>query len=95
MLLKTRQKNGQNFYKGMENASFKYSFIGDIQKSQTNENISKENYEYVRIDDKLEHVKNTTKKMQKIFVKVSPIMETLTDNDCFINLLFRKINNQS
>ena len=39
---------------------------------------NQENFENVRINEKLEQVKNTSKKFATLFVKVSPIMETLT-----------------
>jgi ATP-binding cassette, subfamily B, bacterial MsbA len=64
---------------GMENAGFLNTHLLEIFKNHKLMKIfQRENYEYVRIDEKLETVKNTTKKIAKIFVKVSPIMETLT-----------------
>jgi len=64
---------------GMVNASFLNTHLLEIFKNHKLMKIfQKENYEFTRINDKLEQAKNTTKKMQKIFVKVSPIMETLT-----------------
>ena len=76
---KLGKRMGKVSTKGMENASFLNTHLLEIFKNHKLMKIfQRENYEYVRIDDKLEHVKNTTKKMQKIFVKVSPIMETLT-----------------
>ena len=76
---KLGKRMGKISTKGMENASVLNTHLLEIFKNHKLMKIfQRENYEYVRIDDKLEHVKNTTKKMQKIFVKVSPIMETLT-----------------
>ena len=76
---KLGKRMGKVSTKGMENASFLNTHLLEIFKNHKLMKIfQRENYEYVRIDDKLEHVKNTTKKMQKIFVKVPPIMETLT-----------------
>ena len=64
---------------GMINASFLNTHLLEIFKNHKLMKIfQRENYEFTRINDKLEQVKNTTKKIQKIFVKVSPIMETLT-----------------
>ena len=64
---------------GMVNASFLNTHLLEIFKNHKLMKIfQKENYEFTRINDKLEQAKNTTKKMQKIFIKVSPIMETLT-----------------
>ena len=64
---------------GMINASFLNTHLLEIFKNHKLMKIfQRENYEFNRINDKLEQVKNTTKKIQKIFIKVSPIMETLT-----------------
>jgi len=64
---------------GMINASFLNTHLLEIFKNHKLMKIfQRENYEFTRINDKLEQVKNTTKKIQKIFIKVSPIMETLT-----------------
>ena len=64
---------------GMMNAGFLNTHLLEIFKNHKLMKIfQKENYEFTRINDKLEKAKNTTKKMQKIFIKVSPIMETLT-----------------
>jgi subfamily B ATP-binding cassette protein MsbA len=64
---------------GMENAGYLNTHLLEIFKNHKLMKIfQRENYEYARIDDKLEKVKNTTQKIQKIFIKVSPIMETLT-----------------
>ncbi len=64
---------------GMENAGFLNTHLLEIFKNHKLMKIfQRENYEFARINDKLETVKNTTKKIAKIFVKVSPIMETLT-----------------
>ena len=63
----------------MINAGFLNTHLLEIFKNHKLMKIfQRENYEYARINDKLETVKNTTKKIAKIFVKVSPIMETLT-----------------
>jgi len=64
---------------GMINASFLNTHLLEIFKNHKLMKIfQKENYEFERINYRLEQAKITTKKMQKIFVKVSPIMETLT-----------------
>ena len=64
---------------GMENAGYLNTHLLEIFKNHKLMKIfQRENYEYARINDKLEKVKNTTQKIQKIFIKVSPIMETLT-----------------
>jgi len=64
---------------GMENAGFLNTHLLEIFKNHKLMKIfQRENYEYARINNKLETVKRTTKKIAKIFVKVSPIMETLT-----------------
>ena len=64
---------------GMINTSFLNTHLLEIFKNHKLMKIfQRENYEFNRINDKLEQVKNTTKKIQKIFIKVSPIMETLT-----------------
>jgi len=64
---------------GMINASFLNTHLLEIFKNHKLMKIfQRENYEFSRINNKLEQVKNTTKKIQKIFIKVSPIMETLT-----------------
>ena len=64
---------------GMENAGYLNTHLLEIFKNHKLMKIfQRENYEHARINDKLEKVKITTQKIQKIFVKVSPIMETLT-----------------
>ena len=51
----------------MENASFLNTHLLEIFKNHKLMKIfQRENYEYVRIDDKLEHVKNTTKNAKNI-----------------------------
>ena len=79
----TAQKLGKRIGKvataGMENAAFLSTHLIEIFKNHKLMKIfQKESYENSRIDEKLEKVKETSKKMAKIFVKVSPIMETLT-----------------
>ncbi|MDA8867096.1 ABC transporter ATP-binding protein/permease [Candidatus Pelagibacter sp.] len=64
---------------GMENAGVLSTHLIEIFKNHKLMKIfQRENYENVRINEKLEQVKNTSKKWATIFVKVSPIMETLT-----------------
>ena len=64
---------------GMENAGFLSTHLMEIFKNHKLMKIfQREDYENNRIDEKLEKVKETGKKMATIFVKVSPIMETLT-----------------
>ena len=79
----TAQKLGRRIGKvstiGMENAGFLNTHLMEIFKNHKLMKIfQRENYENARIDEKLEQVKNTAKKIGTIFVKVSPIMETLT-----------------
>jgi subfamily B ATP-binding cassette protein MsbA len=79
----TAQKLGKKIGKvsttGMENAAFLNTHLMEIFKNHKLMKIfQRENYESDRINDKLEKVKRTAKKMGTIFVRVSPIMETLT-----------------
>src|SRR6056300_1302814 len=63
----------------MENAAFLSTHLMEIFKNHKLMKIfQRENYESERINDKLEKVKKTAKKINTIFVRVSPIMETLT-----------------
>jgi ATP-binding cassette, subfamily B, bacterial MsbA len=76
---KLGKRMGKVSTKGMENAGFLNTHLLEIFKNHKLMKIfQRENYEFERINDKLEQVKITTKKMAKIFIKVSPIMETLT-----------------
>ncbi|MDC0352881.1 ABC transporter ATP-binding protein/permease [Candidatus Pelagibacter sp.] len=64
---------------GMQNAGILSTHLIEIFKNHKLMKIfQRENYENVRINEKLEQVKNTSKKFATLFVKVSPIMETLT-----------------
>ena len=64
---------------GMQNAGFLSTHLIEIFKNHKLIKIfQRENYENMRINEKLEQVKNNQKKWATIFVKVSPIMETLT-----------------
>ena len=79
----TAQKLGKKIGKvsttGMENAAFLNTHLMEIFKNHKLMKIfQRENYESDRINDKLEKVKKTAKKIGTIFVRVSPIMETLT-----------------
>jgi subfamily B ATP-binding cassette protein MsbA len=79
----TAQKLGKKIGKvsttGMENAAFLSTHLMEIFKNHKLMKIfQRENYESERINDKLEKVKRTAKKIGTIFVRVSPIMETLT-----------------
>jgi subfamily B ATP-binding cassette protein MsbA len=79
----TAQKLGRRIGKvstiGMENAGFLSTHLMEIFKNHKLMKIfQRENYERDRINDKLEKVKNAAKKISTIFVRVSPIMETLT-----------------
>ena len=79
----TAQKLGKRIGKvsttGMLNAGFLSTHLMEIFKNHKLMKIfQREKYENVRINHKLEQVKNTAKKIATIFVRVSPIMETLT-----------------
>jgi subfamily B ATP-binding cassette protein MsbA len=79
----TAQKLGKKIGKvstiGMENAGFLNTHLIEIFKNHKLMKIfQRENYENARINQKLEKVKNAAKKISTIFVRVSPIMETLT-----------------
>ena len=79
----TAQKLGKKIGKvsttGMENAAFLSTHLMEIFKNHKLMKIfQRENYESERINEKLEKVKKTAKKINTIFVRVSPIMETLT-----------------
>jgi len=79
----TAQKLGKRIGKvstvGMENAGFLNTHLLEIFKNHKLMKIfQREGYENARIDEKLEKVKEASKKISVIFVKVSPIMETLT-----------------
>ena len=79
----TAQKLGKRIGKvatrGMENAGFLNTHLMEIFKNHKLIKIfQREDYENTRIDEKLEKVKETSKKMARIFVRVTPIMETLT-----------------
>ena len=76
---KLGNKIGKVSTKGMENAAFLSTHLIEIFKNHKLMKIfQRENYESDRINDKLEKVKKTAKKIGTIFVRVSPIMETLT-----------------
>jgi subfamily B ATP-binding cassette protein MsbA len=79
----TAQKLGKRIGKvstvGMENAGFLNTHLLEIFKNHKLMKIfQREDYENARINEKLEKVKEASKKISTIFVKVSPIMETLT-----------------
>jgi ATP-binding cassette, subfamily B, bacterial MsbA len=79
----TAQKLGKRIGKvstvGMENMGFLSTHLLEIFKNHKLMKIfQREGYENARIDEKLEKVKEASKKIAIIFVKVSPIMETLT-----------------
>ena len=79
----TAQKLGKKIGKvsttGMENAAFLSTHLMEIFKNHKLMKIfQRESYETDRINIKLEQVKKTAKKIGTIFVRVSPIMETLT-----------------
>jgi subfamily B ATP-binding cassette protein MsbA len=79
----TAQKLGKRIGKvatvGMENAGFLSTHLMEIFKNHKLMKIfQRESYENARINEKLEKVKEASKKMATIFIKVSPIMETLT-----------------
>jgi len=76
---KLGKKIGKVSTTGMENAAFLNTHLMEIFKNHKLMKIfQRENYESNRINDKLEKVKKTAKKIGTIFVRVSPIMETLT-----------------
>jgi len=73
------KKIGKVSTAGMENAAFLSTHLMEIFKNHKLMKIfQRESYETGRINLKLEQVKKTAKKMGTIFVRVSPIMETLT-----------------
>ena len=73
------RKIGKVSTKGMENAAFLSTHLMEIFKNHKLMKIfQREGYETDRINLKLEQVKKTAKKIGTIFVRVSPIMETLT-----------------
>ena len=73
------RKIGKVSTKGMENAAFLSTHLMEIFKNHKLMKIfQRESYETDRINIKLEQVKKTAKKIGTIFVRVSPIMETLT-----------------
>ena len=79
----TAQKLGKRMGKvsttGMLNAGFLSTHLIEIFKNHKLMKIfQREKYENERINHKLEQVKNSAKKIATIFVRVSPIMETLT-----------------
>ena len=79
----TAQKLGKKIGKvstiGMESSGFLNTHLMEIFKNHKLMKIfQRENYENARINQKLEKVKNAAKKISTIFVRVSPIMETLT-----------------
>ena len=79
----TAQKLGKKMGKvstdGMVNSGFLNTHLIEIFKNHKLMKIfQREKYENERINFKLEQVKKTTKKVATIFVRVSPIMETLT-----------------
>jgi ATP-binding cassette, subfamily B, bacterial MsbA len=79
----TAQKLGKKMGKvstdGMVNSGFLNTHLIEIFKNHKLMKIfQREKYENERINLKLEQVKKTTKKVATIFVRVSPIMETLT-----------------
>ena len=79
----TAQKLGKKIGKvstiGMEDAGFLSTHLIEIFKNHKLMKIfQREDYESIRINNKLEKVKEAGKKVATIFVKVSPIMETLT-----------------
>ena len=76
---KLGKRMGKVSTKGMENAGFLHTHLLEIFKNHKLMKIfQRESYEFDRINYRLEQAKITTKKMAKIFIKVSPIMETLT-----------------
>ena len=76
---KLGKKIGKVSITGMQNAGILSTHLIEIFKNHKLMKIfQREDYENVRINNKLEQVKNTSKKFATIFVKVSPIMETLT-----------------
>ena len=79
----TAQKLGKKIGKvstiGMENSGFLNTHLIEIFKNHKLMKIfQRESYENTRINEKLEKVKSASKKIATTFVKVSPIMETLT-----------------
>ena len=76
---KLGKKIGKVSTVGMQNAGILSTHLIEIFKNHKLMKIfQREDYENARINYKLEQSKNTQKKIATIFVKVSPIMETLT-----------------
>ena len=76
---KLGKKMGKVSTRGMESAGFLNTHLLEIFKNHKLIKIfQKENYENLRINFRLNQVRDITKKTAKIFVRVSPIMETLT-----------------
>ena len=76
---KLGKKMGQISTRGMVSAGFLTTHLVEVFKNHKLIKIfQQENYEYSRLTDKLNHIRDIAKKTNKIFVRVSPIMETLT-----------------
>ena len=76
---KLGKKMGKVSTRGMESAGFLNTHLLEIFKNHKLIKIfQKENYENSRVNFRLNQVRHITKKTGKIFVRVSPIMETLT-----------------
>ena len=76
---KLGKKMGKVSTRGMESAGFLNTHLLEVFKNHKLIKIfQKENYENSRINFRLNQVRDIAKKTAKIFVRVSPIMETLT-----------------
>jgi len=76
---KLGKKMGQISTRSMVSAGFLTTHLVEVFKNHKLIKIfQQENYEYSRLTDKLNHLREIAKKTSKIFVRVSPIMETLT-----------------
>ena len=76
---KLGKKMGKVSTRGMESAGFLNTHIVEVFKNHKLIKIfQQEGYEFFRLNEKLNHLRDIAKKTAKIFVRVSPIMETLT-----------------
>ena len=77
-----------------EKSGFLTTYLVELFKNHKLIKIfQKENYEKDRADKYLTELKEKNQKIQTVFVRMSPIMETFNwYNDCYFNFLFWKIN---
>ena len=65
-------------FQQMDRAGILNSYLIEIFKNHKLTNISKRNYEKIRANKYINNLKETSKKINIIFVRASPIMEFLT-----------------